>query len=132
MKTSSFFQNLIVMVLLCISSIATAHEEPSSKNKKAWSSGMEVSFTGVNGEYLLFTVRASVNARSFFIIRNEKGEDLYRETCNEGDNIRNLRIQRGDLKTLHFILSHKKDQRVRTFKVNTQYVETIEVKESGR
>ena len=93
---------------------------------------MEVAFTGLDGEYLLFTVTATVNARSFFIIRNDKGEDIYRETCNEGDNIRNLRIQRSDLKALHFILSHKKDQRIRTFRVNTQYVETIEVKETGR
>lgn len=93
---------------------------------------MEVVYNGVEGDYLLFTVKATVATKAFFVIKNEMGDDLHRELCYEGNNVRRIRIQKNEIRSIHFILSQKKKQCSRTFKVNTQIQETVNVLETTR
>ena len=93
---------------------------------------MEVVYNGVEGDYLLFTVKATVGAKAFFVIKNETGDDLYREVCYEGNNVRKIRIQKSDIRSVQFQLTQKKKQCSRIFKISTQYEETINVSESAR
>ena len=130
MKTTKMVQNLLLISFLFLTQTLAAAQ--SNVNHDPTAPLMEVVFNGTEGEYLLFTVKSLVTSKSVFVIKNEMGEDLHREVYYEGNNIRRIKIQKTDLRSLHFILSQKKKQSARTFKINTQYIETVNVLETSK
>ncbi len=94
---------------------------------------LEVVYLGVEGDFLLFTVKAEkVVPKTVFSIRNEAGDDIYREFHSEISSIRRIRIPRSVGHTIRFILGSKKQQCSKTFTINTNIVETVQVKEIGQ
>ncbi len=128
MKTTTMVRTIILISSLFMSFFAVAENRAGTDPAAPV---MEVTYDGVDGDYLLFTVKATVATKSFFVIKNETGDDLHREVYYEGNSIRRIRIQKTDIRRIHFILSQKKKQCSRTFKVNTQLVETTHVLETA-
>lgn len=122
---------IIVTALLVISTVSAAGGRPSTEPIEKPS--LEVVYLGIEGDFLLFTVKADkVVSKSVFSIRNEAGDDIYRELHSEISSIRRIRIPRSAGHTLRFILGSKKQQCSKTFTINTNIVETVQVKEIGQ
>jgi hypothetical protein len=122
---------IILSSLFFISSVSATGGRKSTEPVEKPS--LEVTFLGVDGDFLLFTVKAEkVAPKTFFTIRNEAGDEIYRELHNEINSMRRIRIPRLATHTLRFVLGSRKQQCVKTFTINTNIVETIQVKEIAR
>lgn len=106
---------------------------PNDTTASAINPSLEVAYLGIEGDYLLFTVKAAhVTGKTIFAIRNEAGDDIYRTWQSEASSLRRIRILRNTARTLHFVLGNRKQQCTKTFTINTSVVETIQVKEAGQ
>lgn len=122
---------IILSSLFFLSSVSATGDRKSTE--PAEKASLEVTFLGVEGDFLLFTVKAEkVAPKTFFTIRNEAGDEIYRELHTEINSMRRIRIPRLAVHTLHFVLGRKKQQCVKTFTINTNFIETVQVKEIAR
>lgn len=122
---------IVISTFLLISTVSATGGRHS--NDPADKPTLEVVFQGVEGDFLLFTVKAEkVVPKTTFTIRNEAGDDIYREWHTEANSIRRVRIPRTAARTVHFVLGNRKQQCIKTFTINTNIIETVQVKELAR
>lgn len=122
---------IIVTTLVLISTVGATGGRPSTEPVEKPS--LEVVYLGTEGDFLLFTVKAEkVVPKTVFSIRNEAGDDIYREYHSEISSVRRIRIPRAAGHTIRFILGNRKQQCSKTFTINTNIVETVQVKEIGQ
>lgn len=121
---------IVSTLLLIFSAGATGGRTTADPVEKP---SLEVAYLGMEGDFLLFTVKAEkVVPKTVFAIRNEAGDDIYREFHAENSSIRRVRIPRTAGHTIRFVLGSRKQQCVKTFTINTNIVETVQVKEIAR
>lgn len=134
MKALKCFYNLFLISSLLIAANGYAAAQPQTVAAAITTDpaapAIDVTFNGTEGNFLIFTVKTTVPGKSFFTIRNDAGQDLHREVYYEGNNVRRFKIEKGDLRSVQFILAINRKQIARTFKVNTSYTEQTDVEES--
>lgn len=134
MKALKCFYNLFLIstILIAANGYAAAQTQTVAAAVTAdpAAPAIDVVFNGTEGNFLIFTVKATVPGKTFFSIRNDAGQDLHREVYYEGNNVRRFKIERGDLRSVQFILAINRKQIARTFKVNTSYTEQTDVEEA--
>lgn len=127
MKTTALIIVATLLYMMPVSATGKRHVNPVPEKPS-----LQVTFLGVDGDFLLFSVKTGiVSPNTPFAIRNEAGDDLYRSWQTELNSLRRIRIPRS-VRTVQFILGKKKDQCTRTFTVDTNIVETVHVTETGR
>jgi hypothetical protein len=126
----SLFLIALSFMMMTTAVIANGDKKiPISENKPT----LDVIFSGLEGDFLLFTVKTeNVAPKTFFTIRNEEGMELYRELHTDTSSIRRIRIPRASLRQIYFALGARKQQCVRKFTINTRIEETINVLEVGQ
>ncbi len=136
MKTSKWLYNLLLISSLFFAANGYAAAQPQSLaaaiSTDPVAPMIDVIFNGTEGNFLIFTVKASVPGKSFFSIRNDAGQDLHREVYYEGNNLRRFKIEKGDLRSVQFILAINRKQIARTFTVSTSYSEQTDVEETRK
>ncbi|MGN6417253.1 MAG: hypothetical protein ACTHMC_07170 [Pseudobacter sp.] len=132
MKTSKWLFNLLLIssLLFVSNGFATAQQQAMAVITDPVALVMEVTFNGTEGNFLVFTVKTLSPAKSYFSIRNDAGNDLHREVYYEGNNLRRFKIEKGELRSVQFILAINRKQFARTFKVSTSYQEQTDVEET--
>lgn len=135
MKTSKWLYNLFLissMLFVANGYAAAQHQNLSAAVITAdpVAPMIDVTFNGTEGNFLIFTVKTTVPGKSFFTIRNDAGMDLHREVYYEGNNLRRFKIEKGEIRSVQFILAINRKQIARTFRVNTSYTEQTDVEES--
>lgn len=134
MKALKCFYNLFLIGAILVTANGFAAAQPQAVAAAVTADPaapvIDVVFNGTEGNFLIFTVKTTVPGKSFFSIRNDAGQDLHREVYYEGHNVRRFKIERGDLRSVQFILAINRKQIARTFKVNTSYTEQTDVEEA--
>ena len=134
MKTTKWLYNLLLIssMLFAANGFAAAQTQPlaAAITTDPVAPMIDVIFNGTDGNFLIFTVKTAVPGKSYFTIRNDAGQDLHREVYYEGNNLRRFKIERGDLRSVQFVLAINRKQIARTFKVSTTYSEQTDVEEA--
>lgn len=135
MKTSKWLYNLLLISSLLFASNGFAAAQPMAQATATTdpvAPMIEVTFNGTEGNYLIFTVKTTTPSKSFLTIRTDAGTDIHREANAEGASLRRFKIEKGELRSVQFILAINRKQYARTFKVNTSYTEQTDVEEANR
>lgn len=133
MKTTKWLYNLLLIssMFFAANGFAAVQSQPlaAAITTDPVAPIIDVTFNGTEGNFLIFTVKTSVPGKSYFTIRNEAGQDLHREVYYEGNNLRRFKIEKGDIRSVQFVLAINRKQIARIFKVSTTYSEQTEVEE---
>jgi len=131
MNTSILKRTLLISALFDVSQF------PSFANEKNVAIHAEVQpvatikYLGIQDEFYLFQVdyRQPSEARAILRITDGNGTELFRKVFNEKVFSRKIKIAREGYKNLQFVFDGNKQIVTKTYAINTELVEKIEVTE---
>lgn len=119
---------LFAVVFSLISSVASA-KDPVIKGDNAFS--VEIKFAGSSPDFLNFAVavRSTGNQKMMLRIKDEDGQELYRENIGTREFTKFVKVFRNDFSRLHFVVDGQDGQYKKTFKIQSEILESIKVTE---
>jgi opacity protein-like surface antigen len=125
-------KNMFVLVLAVLfSAVAMASSVDSPSNKIGKNSNVDIRYTGSNQDFFNFevAVRQTGNQRLTLRILDEAGIELYRESIGKGGFSKAVKVVRNDYSRLNFVVDSQNGQYRKSFKIQSEVLERINVVE---
>ncbi len=128
-------KNLLAFVLLAVVfsfvTVSASAEVPETQIEKPVS--VEIRYTGSSSDFLDFTVavRQTGDQKMVLRIKDENGQELYRENIGKRDFTKFIRVFRNDYSRLQFVVDTQDGQYKKSFKIQSEILENVKVTEDN-